>query len=134
MEGGAGMAAKGLGPRLQEEDDPFGSRFDPFGGAAGGMKEDKERVPDMPRDQAPGDLDYGQQQEGGFVWEGASRRTDREREVSDRINNRFTGPPPDIRGRNGAPADQMASISRTAVATGGDRFKGREGDRRQEER
>eukprot|EP00976_Prorocentrum_cordatum_P047493 959460-Prorocentrum_minimum.AAC.1 len=43
-----------------------------------------------------GDLDYGgPSTENGFVWEGASRRKDREREVSERVGiGRFVGPPP----------------------------------------
>lgn len=80
--------ANGIPPpeqKIAEEDDPFGTRFDPFGGAeeqeeGGSQAGSQEGEENMLKDET------------GFVWEGAARRATREQEVSDRIGiGRFGG-------------------------------------------
>jgi hypothetical protein len=68
----------GVAGGLPEEDDPFGTRFDPFGGA------DPD---DTNASQGSGDADETAETRDdiGFVWEGAARRTTKEQEVTDRI-------------------------------------------------
>ena len=65
------------------------------------------------------------------MWEGASRRKDREREVAGRVGiGRFVGPPPATR-RQGVPAE--ARTARNVVPPRGEIWNKRDEDAIQEE-
>lgn len=84
------------------DEDPFGSRFDPFGGAGVG-----EEIGEEDGDGAPNGMSFTEnklQDDTGFVWEGAARRQAREQEIADRIGiGRFGG-----RERQGVDPQQLA--------------------------
>lgn len=93
---------------MPEEDDPFGTRFDPFGGAN----------PDDPNaSHGSGDADEVEgvtRDDKGFVWEGAARRTTKEQDITDRIGRGRFG---DAASAASVGPERLAQLSRQVDAT-----------------